>query len=283
MKPVETPTFAALLALLLGATPALADTLEFQGRVEAVHYAELASHLNGIITEIAFEGGEEVEAGDPLITLDPAEFELAVAHAKALLASARAELTLAEQEARRVRDLSGRGVATDARRDAAEATLAVARAGTLMAEAELERARLDLSRTVIAAPISGFVSRPMAAVGTFVEAEAGPPLGVIVQLDPALVAYQVPYAVRLESMEKSGAGSLEELFGRITLRLVLPNGQTYPLTAQPRFTDATIDPESGELTIWARFDNPNLILRPGMQLTVLSDIAVPEREGLPVQ
>ncbi len=274
---------AALLVLCLGAGSALAETLEFEGRVEAVHHAELASHLNGIITEIAFEGGEEVQAGDPLITLDPAEFELAVTQAEALLASARAQLNLAEQEAGRVRDLSSRGVATEARRDAAEATLSVARAETKMAEAELERARLDLTRTVIGAPISGFVSRPMAAVGTFVEAEAGPPLATIVQLDPALVAYRVPYAVRLETMEKSAASSLEELFGRITLRLVLPNGQAYPLTSQPRFTDATIDPESGALTIWARFDNPNLILRPGMKLTVLSDIALPNQEEVPVQ
>ena len=86
---------AALLVLCLGAGSALAETLEFEGRVEAVHHAELASHLNGIITEIAFEGGEEVQAGDPLIMLDPAEFELAVAQAKALLASASAQLTLA--------------------------------------------------------------------------------------------------------------------------------------------------------------------------------------------
>lgn len=274
---------AVLLALLLGVAPALGETLEFEGRVEAAHHAALASYLNGIITEIAFEGGEDVAAGDPLITLNPAEFELAVAEAKAALARAQAYETLAEQEATRVRNLSSRGVATEARQDAAEAELAVARSETSMAEAALARAELDLQRTVIPAPISGFVSRPMTSVGTFVEAEAGPPLGVIVQLDPALVAYRVPYAVRLQTLEKSGAKTLEELFQHITLRLVLPNGQAYPLTSQPHFTDTTIDPETGDLTLWAHFDNPNSILRPGMRLTVLSDIPVQEDVDLPVQ
>ena len=274
---------AVLLAFLLGAAPALGETLEFEGRVEAAHHAALYSHLNGIITEIAFEGGEEVKVGDPLITIDPAEFELAVAEAKAALERARANQTLAQQQATRVRDLSGRGIATEARHDVAEAELAVARAETLMAEAALERAELDLQRTVIPAPIAGFVSRPMALVGTFVEAEAGPPLGLIVQLDPALVAYQVPYAVRLETMEKSGAKTLDELFQHITLELVLPNGQAYPSTARPRFTDATVDPETGDLTLWAHFDNPNWILRPGMRLTVLSNIPVGEGSGPSVQ
>ena len=279
--PRTTP--AVLLALLLGATPTLGETLEFEGRVEALHHAALASHLNGIITEIAFEGGEEVAVGDPLITIDPAEFELAVAEATSALARARAYETLAEQEAIRVRNLSSRGVATDARQDATEAELAIARAETSMAEAVLQRAELDLERTAIAAPISGFVSRPMASVGTFVEAEAGPPLAVIVQLDPALVAYRVPYAVRLETMEKSGAKTLDELFQHITLELVLPNGQAYPSTARPRFTDTTIDPETGDLTLWAHFDNPDRILRPGMRLKVLSTIPVREGSGLPVQ
>ena len=274
---------AVLLALLLGAAPALGETLEFEGRVEALHHAALASHLNGIITEIVFEGGEKVAVGDPLITIDPAEFELAVAEATSALARARAYETLAEQEAIRVRNLSSRGVATDARQDATEAELAIARAETSMAEAVLQRAELDLKRTIITAPISGFVSRPMASVGTFVEAEAGPPLAVIVQLDPALVTYRVPYAVRLETMEKSGAKTLDELFQHITLELVLPNGQAYPSTARPRFTDTTIDPETGDLTLWAHFDNPNWILRPGMRLKVLSTIPVREGSGLPVQ
>ncbi len=274
---------AALLALLLGAAPALGETLEFEGRVEAAHHAALYSHLNGIIIEIAFEGGEEVKAGDPMITIDPAEFKLAVAEAKAALARARANQTLAEQQANRVRDLSGRGVATEARQDVAEAELAVARAETMMAQAALERAELDLRRTAIPAPIAGFVSRPMALVGTFVEAEAGPPLGIIVQLDPALVAYQVPYAVRLETMEKSGVKTLDELFQHITLRLVLPNGQAYPSTARPRFTDATVDPETGDLTLWAHFDNPNGILRPGMALTVLSEVPQSAGADVPAQ
>ncbi len=268
---------AALLALLLGTVPALGEALEFKGRVEAAHHATLYSHLDGIITAIAFEGGEEVTAGDPLITVDAAKFKLAVAEAKAALARARANQTLAEQQEARVGDLSGRGVATEARHDAAKAELAVAHAEALMAETALEGAELDLKRTTIRAPISGFVSRPMTSVGTFVEAEAGPPLGIIVQLDPALVAYQVPYSVRLETMERSGAKTLDELFQHITLRLVLPNGQAYPLTAQPRFADATVDPETGDLTIWAHFDNPNGILRPGMSLTVLSE--VPQQAG----
>ncbi len=48
-------------------------------------------------------------------------------------------------------------------------------------------------------------------IGAFVEAQAGVPLAEIVQLDPALVAYEVPYGVRLDALERSGVASLKEL------------------------------------------------------------------------
>ncbi len=260
------------LVLLASSPTTRAQPLEFEGQVEALQQGQLSSRLNGAITEILFRGGERVEVGEPLIALDAAELELAAAMAEAEVARAAAQLSLADQEADRARQLSARGIATDVRLETAEAALGTAEAEMTMAEVALERARLDLERSVIRSPIAGFVSRPMVAVGAFVEAEAGPPLATIVQLEPVLIAYQVPYAVRLASMEQSGAATLDELFGRITLQLVLPDGEVYPHGSAPDFASATVDPDTGALTIWAPFDNPDAILRPGMRLTVLSTI-----------
>lgn len=110
-------------------------------------------------------------------------------------------------------------------------------------------------------------------IGAFVEAQAGVPLAEIVQLDPALVAYEVPYGVRLDALERSGVASLKELFATVILRLVLPGGRGYPETGRPRFASADVDPDTGALTTWAEIANPDGVLRPGMRVRVLPHVA----------
>ena len=269
--------FGAAIAILCWlAAPAAAEPLTFEGRVEAFRKAELSSRLNGVVAEILFSGGERVTAGTPMIRLDTEDLELAVAAAEAEVSRAEAAHFLARREAERVRALETRGVATEARADQTEAGLKQTAAEFEAARVALKRAQLDLRHGTIRAPADGYAGRPLTALGAFVEAEAGPPLGEIVQIDPALIAYRVPYAVRLESMERTGAETIEALFAHIRLTVVLPGGQSYPEEAKPGFASASIDPSDGTLTVWATIANPNAILRPGMAVTVLSDITMPE-------
>ena len=152
-----------LAAVIAWSEAAVAEPLEFEGRVEALHRAELASQLNGLVARVLFDGGEPVVAGQALIELEDAEFRLAVASAKAELMRAEAELRLAEQKAARTSELSSRGVATEAEKDAVDATLAAAKAAVSIARTTLSVAELNLARTAIRSPIDGFVSRPSVA------------------------------------------------------------------------------------------------------------------------
>jgi membrane fusion protein (multidrug efflux system) len=261
------------LAVLCAGGGASAQPLELEGRIEAARRAEISSQLDSVVAEILFGGGEVVAAGDPLIRLDAADAEIALEAARAGLAAAEAGLTSAKAHANRVEELATRGVASDAQLGRARSDLARARAEVALGESEVCRATLDLERAVIVAPISGRISRPGVAVGAFLEAEAGSPLASIVQLDPAIVAYEVPYVLRLDAMEKSGAASLEALFELVTLRLVLPGDRLYPDAARPSFASAEVDPATGAVTIWAEVANPEGVLRPGMSVRVLSEIA----------
>ncbi|MEX2520739.1 MAG: efflux RND transporter periplasmic adaptor subunit, partial [Paracoccaceae bacterium] len=192
-------SWVAALALLtlLAATARAQPVLVFDGVVEAARRAELATDVSGVVRAIHFAGGERVAAGQTLIEIDDAAFLLAVEDAKATLDHAKAEATAAGEEAARSAELSARGVAPDTRLRADRTRLAQAQALRMQAGIALRRAELDLARTRIAAPLAGVVGRPDVALGAFVEAKAGPPLALIMQLDPALVAYRVPYADRL--------------------------------------------------------------------------------------
>ena len=271
---------ALALAVALGAAPggaaqAQADgtgPMTFQGRVEAIRHGHVASQLNGMVAEILFSGGEQVVVGDPLIILDARDAELLVAEAEAARLGAAARLDLAERDAARVARLADRGAASQASRDDADANVATARADMAAAEAALDRARLAQSRAVIRAPIAGTISRPAIAVGAYVEAEAGPPLATIVPMNPVHVAYQVPYAVRLDTMARTGAETLDELFGRLEVTAVIGDGLDYGHPGQPRLASTGVDPDTGALTVWAVFANPDGLLRPGMAVRVVSRV-----------
>jgi RND family efflux transporter MFP subunit len=250
----------------------IAYPLEFDGRIEAVRRAEVSTRIDGRVEGLLFEGGEQVEEGQALIELARAGLSLQVKAAEAEADRAAARLVLAQQEVARLRELAGRNAASEAELQDREASLAIARAEVAIAKAALEQSQLRLEHATIRAPIAGIVSRPEIAPGSFVEAEGGNRLATIVQLNPVFIAYQVPYAVRLQSIERSGAASLEALFERISLQLMLTDGQTYTHGAKPDFASAVVDPQTDTINIWARVANPDGLLRPGMRVRVLSSI-----------
>ncbi|MEO1331269.1 MAG: efflux RND transporter periplasmic adaptor subunit [Pseudomonadota bacterium] len=242
----------------------------FEGAVQPRERVEISTRVNGVVVEVLISGGERVARGDPLFRIDPAEFEIAVAGAAAALAAARAERDLAADEAARQGALLRRGAGAEARAVRARLELEVAEAAVARQEADLRAAELDLARTAIRSPIAGVASRPNVSVGAFVEAEAGAPLGEIVSLDPVLVAYRVPVERRLATLQAARVSDAVAMFERLELTLELPSGDVYPQTGRPLFESVSADAETGALTTWGEFSNPDRVLTPGMTVRVQS-------------
>jgi membrane fusion protein (multidrug efflux system) len=264
--------FFLATVLIALAPPAAGTSFEFEGIVEPANRAVLSSHSNGKVTEVLFSGGERVERDQPLIKLDDSDAKLKLAAAEAELAEAGARLAEADRQVQRQETLSARGAGARANLSRARTKLAAAAALVALRQAGLARAALDLERTVIRSPIDGYVSRPAVAVGAFLEAEAGPPLASIVALDPVIVAYRAPYADRLAALRTSRAGTVAELLSRIRVKLRLSETETLPTESTPFAASPVIDPTDGTVTVWAKFLNPDAILRPGMKVRVLSTI-----------
>ena len=260
---------AALLSPAIAGV-AHADPMVLQGRIEASERAVLSSRLNGVVVEILFDGGDAVAAGQPLIRLDPTDAEIALEIAQARVANARYLLKGATIRKSRQEALHDRGIAADSALGPARTEAARAEAALALAEAEARLAALNLDRSVIRAPISGLISPPAVALGAFLEAKAAPPLATIVTIDPAVVAYRVSYSERAATLETGIARSVEELLAGVRLRLRLPGDRDYPAEAIPHAASAEVDERTGGFTVWARFPNPDALLRPGMAVTVLS-------------
>ncbi len=147
--------------------------VESQGTVEPVTESTLVAQVPGQVVWVSpsFAEGAFFKRGATLLRIDPRDYELHVAQAEARVAQAQvgverevAEADLAKEEWQELGE--GEPSALTAR----EPQLAEARAGLRAAEAELERAQLDLSRTDVRAPFAGRVGSKLVDLGQFVGA-----------------------------------------------------------------------------------------------------------------
>ena len=164
-----------------------------QGTVAPRTQTTLISQVAGQIIKVspAFANGGFFEKGDVLLTIDPRDYEVAVAQAQVQVAQAKLRLAREEEEAEIAREewkRLGNGEPTDLvlrkpQIDEARATIAAA-------EGALMRANLNLQRTQIRAPYPGRVRTKNADVGQYVN--PGSPLGQIYAIDYAEVRLPVP-------------------------------------------------------------------------------------------
>ncbi len=228
-----------------------AVTTDLPGRTRAYRIAEVRPQVNGIIQRRLFTEGSEVKAGQQLYQIDAAVYEATLKSAQASLASSK---SLADRYAELVKDQAVSKQAYDE-----------ARAASLQAEAELERARIDLRYTKVLAPISGRIGRSAVTEGALVSNGQAQELATIQQLDPIYVDVTQPARDLLALRRDLADGRLQkagENAAKVTLKL--EDGSDYGHEGKLEFSEVTVDPGTGSVTLRAVFPNPDKVLLPGM-------------------
>jgi len=240
---------------------------EFSGRLQAVDVAEIRPEVGGRITEVLFEDGQTVKAGEVIFVIDPRPYEAAVARAEANLASARTNAGFAKQDRDRAAALIGSQTMTQRDFDQRGNASRVADAAVQTAEADLKRARLDLEHAHVVAPISGRASRPEITVGNLVQAGPGAPLlTTIVSNDTVYAGFEVDEQTYVESVRDAAGGRDQER--RIPVQLSLPGDKGHVYGGTIYSFDNRIDAASGTIRARAKFDNADGALLPGMFVSV---------------
>ena len=156
-----------------------ATLLNAAGYVVAQRKASVASKATGRLEWLGVMEGSQVKAGDIIARLESRDVRAQADQAKANVAvaaaairQAQAELTDANQEVRRARDLVEKHFLSQSALDTAEArvskagaALESARAGLLAAQAGARTAEVAADQTVIRAPFDGVVLTKAANVG----------------------------------------------------------------------------------------------------------------------
>lgn len=238
-------------------------TTELPGRAAVYQMAEIRPQVSGIIQKRAFTEGSEVKAGALLYQIDPASYDVAVARAKAALASARAELEPSRLRAKRYQELIRSKAVSQQDYDEAQAALALAQARIAQAQAELDAARIDLQRTKVTSPIAGRIGRSSVTPGALVTANQPQAMAMVQQLDPIFVDL-TQSSTELMRLKRALASGTVQAAQTAEIRIVLEDGTPYPHPGTLKLAEASVDPGTGAVTLRAEVPNPDRDLLPGM-------------------
>jgi membrane fusion protein (multidrug efflux system) len=253
------------VAVLTLRTEAVVIVTELPARTTAFRVAEVRPQVSGVILKRLFVEGSQVQAGQQLYQIDPAPFQAAYESAHAALERAQAAATSSRLLAQRYKPLSEARAVSQQDYDNAVASQDQAAADVASAKASLESARINLAYTKMFAPISGRTGRSSVTEGALVSANQTNALVVVQQLDPIYVDATQASTVLLRLQRAFAEGQLKKAGdAQAEAKLILEDSSQYPLTGKLQFTEVTVDPGTGSVTLRAVFPNPQGTLLPGM-------------------
>ncbi|WP_188982066.1 MdtA/MuxA family multidrug efflux RND transporter periplasmic adaptor subunit [Pseudomonas matsuisoli] len=232
------------------------------GTVTAFNTANVRARVDGLLTEIRFEEGQRVKAGDVLAVIDPRPYEVALQQAEGTLQENRAQLKNAQIDYDRYKGLFAQDSIARQTLDTQEALVAQYQ-GTIRAnQAAVAQAKLDLQFTRVSAPIAGRVGLRQVDVGNLVAAGDTTPLAVITETQPISIAFTLPESdlPKVLKARREQSALVVEAWDRGE-RNRLAQGVLQSI-------DNQIDLTTGTVRLKARFDNEDESLFPNQFVNV---------------
>ncbi|HJQ58403.1 MAG TPA: efflux RND transporter periplasmic adaptor subunit [Vineibacter sp.] len=257
-KPVQAATAS------LRAMPVQIDAV---GHVEARSSVVIRSRIDGVIAKVWVEDGQDVAAGDLLITLDDRQARAALRQSEGTLARDRAQLETARRDLARAEPLARSGAAPKQLLDQALGNVAALEGSVTADEALVENNKIQLSYTEIRAPISGRIGTIGSRLGSSIRAADTAALVTINQLDPIYVNFSVPQRA-LASLQDAMAAA------KVPVRVTIAGRDGQPLEGTVAYIDNTIDAASGTLSVRATVTNAQRHLWPGQFVNVTATLRV---------
>ncbi|MEO7086246.1 MAG: efflux RND transporter periplasmic adaptor subunit [Gemmatimonadaceae bacterium] len=188
-RPTRTPATVSVVPARRATVPYV---IEANGIVTPLQTAAVASQVDGIVTSVDFQEGQDVSAGQALFHVDARPYQNAYDQAVAVLARDSASAANASGERDRYQKLLTAKVITPQEAGLQFTTAATTDATVRADRASVANARFNLDNTVIRAPIGGKTGGLLVRRGNLIHAGAGAALVVINQVRPILVRFSIP-------------------------------------------------------------------------------------------
>lgn len=256
----------AEVGVIVAQPQSIEQNVELSGRTSAYQISEVRPQTSGVILKRLFTEGSYVSEGQALYELDSRANRAALDNAKAALLQQQANLSSLRTKLNRYQQLVSSNAVSKQEYDDLLGQVRVSEAQVAAAQAQVKNAEVDFGYSTIRSPISGQSGRSSVTAGALVTANQTAPLVTIQQLDPIYVDINQSSAELLRLRQQLSKGSLSNS-NNTKVKLKLEDGSTYPIEGQLTFSDASVNQDTGTVTLRAVFSNPNHLLLPGMYTT----------------
>lgn len=235
---------------------------ELSGRVKAKLVSEVRPQISGIITKQLFTEGSFVKEGEILYQIDSATYQASFFQAKASLESAKVDAKNAKIKSQRYEELLKFDGTSKQEADDAKAVYLQAEALVEEKKASLESAKIDLERTNIKAPISGYISISNVTSGALVSQNQTEALATIRDTNSVYVDLSQSNTQLLALRKLLSKDNIQK--GNTEVTLILSDGSFYEHKGELKLQEIAVDESTGSVTLRALFPNEKGILLPGM-------------------
>ena len=260
------------------------STIQATGTLNPVETVDVGTQISGTIKELYFDYNSRVKQGQLIALMDSdtqaaevAQYEAALASARADVANVKAELDVAAKNLARTQELARRDLIAKSDVDAdtsvwlkAKASLTAAEAKVSQSAAALRKSRINLNYTKIYSPVDGVVVAKNVEEGQTVAASYQTPS--IAEIARDLTQMQVE--VNVDEADIGGVREGQEATFNVD---TYPNEKFAGKVTQVRLSPATND-NVVTYTVVVKVSNPDGKLLPGMTANV--SLILESRKGV---
>lgn len=230
--------------------------LDAIGTVTPVFTTTLYNQVTGVITAVHYREGQMVRKGDPLVDIDPRQFEAQVMTAEGNLIHDTNVLALARMDLERYRQAWARNAIPKQQLDDQEKTVLQTEGLVKADQGTLDFNKVQLSYCHITSPITGRVSLRLVDPGNLVQSSGSTILAVVTQMEPITVIFTLAqdHLEQVLPQVRRGAKLTVDAYDR-TQENKIATGRLLAL-------DNQVDTTTGTIKLRALFENKKDTLFP---------------------
>ena len=230
---------------------------------------EIRPKVSGYITELLVDEGSIVRKGQVLFKIDKVTYQEAARAAEATVKASEAQVANSKLTADNKKVLYDKGIISEAEYLAAKYAYEAQMASLAQARALYISAQNDLSFTDVTSPSNGVVGTINFRAGALVSSSTSLPLTVVSDISNVYAYFSMNEKEILEITTKAGDESLAELIKKFPeVTLIMADGSAFPRTGKLETVSGVVNQATGSVTLRAKFDNKDNLLRSGSFATV---------------